>query len=325
MTPTETSARTLRRSSDALIVSGRAGKLMQALRASKARKVTKLVGDTSVEEGVDGSGSSTEDDVPRSGGSSPILARPQRGLLPFSGPAPDGMSTVADGLSYLELNSVTQETRERYIQDFDAVLTLAKIVVKTATDAEVQMKLLKHLLRLFLKGHGVSKIEKLIAALLFSHPEFRKGGRRHVLRFFRALRDYAKRAPSQGRKLRTFTEVCAIANQLWLQDECFRAVYVRLAFGACSRPTVALLLKVHDLVVPTRAWSNLWSVALNQAEERRTSKTGIFDESLLRDTKDLLFLSTIFRAIRLEKKSQASIEDVMQRRRPPLRARWIVG
>ncbi len=111
------------------------------------------------------------------------------------------------------------------------------------------------------------------------------------------------------------------------------AVYVRLAFGACSRPTVAFLRRVHDLVVPTRAWSDPWSIALKQAKDHRTSKMGIFVESLLWDSRDLLFLSTIFRAIRLEyrtcvvkyKKSQASSEDVMLRRRPPQWARWIVG
>jgi hypothetical protein len=103
------------------------------------------------------------------------------------------------------------------------------------------------------------------------------------------------------------------------------AVYVHLAFGACSRPTVAFLRRVHDLVVPTRAWSDRWSIALKQAKDHRTSKMGIFDESLLWDSRDLPFLSTIFRAIRLEKKSQASSEDVMQRRRLPQWARWIVG
>ena len=163
-------------SSDELTVSGRAGRPTQALRVLKARKVTELEGDTSDEEGVDGSGSSTEGDVPRSGASSQTLARPRRGSLPFSGLAPVGKSTVVDGLSYLELGSVTQETRERYIQDFDAVVAFAKIVVKTATDAEVQMKFLKYLLRLFLKGHGVSKEEKLMSAPLFTHPELRNCG-----------------------------------------------------------------------------------------------------------------------------------------------------
>ncbi len=308
-TPTETFARTLRRSSDKLTVSGGADKLTQALRVSKARKAIELEDDTSDEEGVDDSGSSTEDDVPKSGASSQTLARRRRGLLPFSGLGPDGMSMVVDGLSYLELSSVTQETRDRYIQEFDAFLTFAKIVVKTATDAEVQTKLLEYLHRLFLKGHGVSKVEKLMAALLFTHPEFRKGGSRHVPRFFRALKGYAKRAPSHSRKPRTFTEVCAIANQLLLQDEYFMAVYVLLAFGAYLRPTEALLLKVHDLVAPSRALSDLWSIVLNPAEDHRTSKTGISDESLIWDTKDLLFLSTIFRAIRLEKRDAEDLFD----------------
>ena len=330
-------------SSDELTVSGSAGRPTQALRVLKARNVTELVGDISDEEGEDGSGLSTVDDEPRSGASSQTHARPRKGSLPFSGLAPVGKCTVVDGPSYLELCSVTQEMRERYIHDFDAVLTSAKTVGKTATDAEIQMKLFKCLLRLFLKGHGVSKVQKLMSALLFTHPEFGNGGPRHALRFVRALMGYAKRAPTGSRKATTFAEVCAIANQLWLQDQCFMAIYVRLAFGARSWPTVALLLRVHDLVVPTRAWSDRWSIALKRAQDHRilwcrlaplhASMRGIFNDGLLWESRDLLFLSTIFRAVRLEyrtcvvkyKRSQASSEGVMLRRRPPQWVRWIVG
>ena len=62
-------------------------------------------------------------------------------------------------------------------------------------------------------------------------------------------------------------------------------------------------------MAPTRALSDLWSIVLNPAEDFRTSKMGISDESLIWDAKDLLFLTTIFRAIRLEKRSADDLFD----------------
>ena len=298
---TTTSSRALLRSSGELTRCGGPGKLHSAMVRSKkpvAEPAPNLADDTSCEEAeVESASSTASDNVPGSTAHPRILARRRKTVRSFSSLGVDGMSTAGDGLSFLELSSVSEATRTRYLKELALFLKFSKLIIKNATDAGVQNWLLRYLHALFLKGHSSSKIDKFLAAFLFAHPEFGLSGSRHAGRFFRAVKGYRKRCPAGSRKPRTFMEVCCLANDLVRKGQFMMAVFLLISFGCYFRPHECMSLRVQDLVPPLGSVTGMWMIVMNPSEDGLESKVGIADESLAWDVRDLKFMEQVFQVI----------------------------
>ena len=72
------------------------------------------------------------------------------------------------------------------------------------------------------------------------------------------------------------------------------AAWIVVGFGAYLRPSENMGLRAKDLIPPVVGITARWSLQLCPLEEEKSSKTGVFDETILWDADYLSFMGHVF-------------------------------
>ena len=75
------------------------------------------------------------------------------------------------------------------------------------------------------------------------------------------------------------------------------AAWVLIAFGAYLRPSEAMSLQKQDLIPPETGISRHWSLLIYPEERPERSKTGLKDNALLWDVKEMEWMSNVLKVL----------------------------
>ncbi|CAK0826416.1 unnamed protein product [Prorocentrum cordatum] len=192
--------------------------------------------------------------------------------------------------SFLENAAVTQRTRDSYhahAARFHQWCPWTGQSFETA--AELDALLLVFFGDLCLDGFATATGRMTMAALRHLLPHV-LAGPRALPRAARALKGWSRLVPPQMRLPLPRLAMLAVVGLL-IQDRRFaEAVFARLAFDACLRPSEAYRLVAASLVEP-RAGSvdghQHWGMIVNDATTGGPGKTGATDESVIIDNASL--------------------------------------
>ena len=82
------------------------------------------------------------------------------------------------------------------------------------------------------------------------------------------------------------------------RGEYMKGIWTLVAFGGYLRPSDNMRLRRQDLVPPAGSLSSMWCLVLNSEDYGDVSKTGVSDESIIRDNAETKFLSDVFETIK---------------------------
>jgi integrase len=142
---------------------------------------------------------------------------------------------------------------------------------------------------LFFEGEESHLGEKILAAVLWLHPNLGKGSAKALPIVRQSLKGWRKLNPPRSRLPLPLLFVKAAAAMLAVTHGGLLALVTVLAFHLYLRPGVALMLCWEQLSPPSRKRkrgevvgnAHRWSVNLHPREWELPSKTGVFDESVL--------------------------------------------
>ncbi|CAE7720139.1 unnamed protein product [Symbiodinium sp. CCMP2592] len=185
--------------------------------------------------------------------------------------------------SLLEVGSVTKGTRQDYQNKLNGFYDFVAFnLLETRTEELLDIALLEYCAFLYLDGEDSNYGQKLQAALEYERPETAREGQLKLPRFRRALKGWRKMAPAQTR-LPMLEFLKSAVSGLMLHGG-FRemALYNEACFSTYARPGEMLKMTAADFVPATKAYSHAVLV-LAPFERGESSKTGIYDETLILD------------------------------------------
>ena len=158
----------------------------------------------------------------------------------------------------------------------------------------------------YLTGASPDWGTKLVASLGYFRPSLYRTGGTHLNRVRRALAGWNRVAPLTSRLPVPWAAVCGIVVQLLVMNFREEALAVVLAFDAYLRPGELLALTSQDVVPARPAFGKGYArtaLLLCPAERGRPSKTFQFDDSVMLDSPDRLWLGPLIEAQALARAS----------------------
>ena len=204
-----------------------------------------------------------------------------------------------EGLSFLESNAVTPQTAKsyfKYLQDFKTFVADAGGSVKTLSDAEnMQDWLLDYLDSLFVKGYGPDTGSYVLAAVMNFYPQFAKAAGPSLPRVRRALAGWGRLEPPQSRWPVPWPLIALAAVRFVGRGQPILGLAVVMATIAYLRPAALLGLRVRHLLRPLPGVDGpagaCYSLLVADRETGVPSKTNTFDDSVLLDRPDLMWMN----------------------------------
>ena len=166
---------------------------------------------------------------------------------------------------------------------------------------------------MYLDGRKVHEGQKLLAAVLWYHPQLTRnaGGRMAVAR--QSLRGWRRLDPSTGRLPIPLPVVHMIATWLMATERRDLGLLVLMTMELYLRPGEPLLVRPSD-VIPKEAGPTgslqCVSVLLNPFEEVKPSKTNEFDQSLMFDLERQQPLADAIVRLASQRQGRATLFDV---------------
>ncbi|CAK0838468.1 unnamed protein product, partial [Prorocentrum cordatum] len=199
---------------------------------------------------------------------------------------PGPLALLRGGLSVLEASAVSESTGKNY---HASALRFLNWCLWTARDfknsVELDTILVVFFVHLFLDGYDSATGRVTMASLKHHLPSMPMGSR-PLPRAFRALQGWTKLVPPQMRLPLPRVAMFAIVGALLSQGLLSQAVFVRIAFGTCLRPSEAYRLTAASLIAPRSGATEghqHWALLVNDAASGRPGKTGVTDESAIVD------------------------------------------
>ena len=196
------------------------------------------------------------------------------------------------GLSFLEKKSISSKVVSEYRKELDMMVEALHVSVDTIDESELDSKVVGWFEELYLNGHQAHKGEKMLAALMFFHPGYSKGGQKKIPKTWRALRGWRKLTPARSRKPYPLGAWCAIASALVRRAKLTKALWVLLSVSTYARPGEMMHLTVGDLLPPVRHVSAHWTIVICP-EGGRSSKVGTHDDSIKVDSSWLTWIAPV--------------------------------
>ena len=138
-----------------------------------------------------------------------------------------------------------------------------------------------------------SQGHKLLAAIKWKHPELGRLGRLSLPRSAQALQGWDKCSPVRQRLPMSWLEACGVAAEMVRRNFHSMAVLLLLMFDLYLRPCEIFSLRARD-AAPPLPWGGAatrhWSFTIRAAEMGVSSKIGSFDDTVVLDRPDRLFL-----------------------------------
>lgn len=206
--------------------------------------------------------------------------------------------TSRGGRTFLEEQSVAATTLQRYRSAVERFLMSdAARGVKPELDESVDDALARYFTDAFFSGKHPTLGEQTAAGLMALWPEFSMSGGRRIPRAWRALKGWRRLTPMVSRKPLPWPLWAAVAHRLCRRGQRAMAIYVLMTVSCYCRPGELLSLRRCDLVAPAPGVYAAWSLLLFPEEERKASKTHMFNDSLPLDDERIAFLAPAWRAI----------------------------
>lgn len=197
------------------------------------------------------------------------------------------------GKTMLELESVSAPTRVRYAEALRQLMALVPCL-DPHKEGALDGSLCDYFQDSFLKGELCNRGETMMAAIMFTYPQYLKGGLTKLPRAWRALKGWKRLVPPRSRRPIPRATWCAVASRLVARREYDMAVWVLIAVSSYCRPPELLQLRRRHLVPPARGITVSWSLLVEDFEANKPTKTGIFDASVILDHPFLQFLGPTF-------------------------------
>ncbi|CAK0905964.1 unnamed protein product, partial [Prorocentrum cordatum] len=217
------------------------------------------------------------------------------------------------GHSFLEQESVSAATRRDYqrrAHDFYLWAEHSRLV--TVTEEQLDETLVIYFHEQFLEGGESTDAWKLFASLAF---EGRHLGLKcsSLPRATRAARGWRKLAPPRSRLPLPWAACCLVIRQLIQAGQRVLAELTAVAFALYLRPSEALSLTTNSLVPPSVLHGGprgTWSATLHPREAGVSSKTGVYDDSLLVDSPAFPWLPGLFQKLLRERPKNSPLFPV---------------
>ena len=199
--------------------------------------------------------------------------------------APHKFSRKID-LSFLELNTVRRATANQYtkhLEDFKTWLRQAQ--VKADTPNVLDLLLMEYMEHLYFLGYNHSQGDSLLAALRY-HDDCLNN--RTLPRVHRSMLGFRRLAPGTSRAPLPYVAVLAMAGCAMASGCKEFATMLLVQFCGYLRPSELVTLTACQVIAPVLGSQTAhWALLLAPQEEKRSSKTNAFDESVLLDWSDL--------------------------------------
>jgi hypothetical protein len=150
----------------------------------------------------------------------------------------------------------------------------------------------------FFDGDPSAEGSKDLAAMGYVSPLLTRGAP-ELTRAHDACRGWRKLAPQKTRLPLPLGLTCALINQMMKANQAVQAEALAVTFAFYLRPSVTLGLRVEDVVPPprgARGAKRKWSLILHPQECEIPSKVGLFDEAMLLDNPEFMFLGKVLAA-----------------------------
>ncbi|CAK0861934.1 unnamed protein product [Prorocentrum cordatum] len=209
------------------------------------------------------------------------------------------------GLSYLEKRSVGARSLETYRECALAFCAWAGFLLTAMpASAVLDVKLVEYMNKLFLEGVKSWRGEKLIAAMMFFHPDYGKSGGLYMPRALRTLKGWKRLSPSRSRKPLVFAIWAGIAVELARLGAPLAGVMVLIMVECYLRPGEMLGLTSNSFLPPCSHAVDNWVLLLFPESGTARSKTGSSDDSIPIDSGRMAWMHHIYRALRDRGSSQ---------------------
>jgi len=142
---------------------------------------------------------------------------------------------------------------------------------------------------LYLNGEDSTAGDKLKAAVEFYNPDYTRHGTLCLPRFAKSSKGWKKLSPAQTRLPALEEHKLAISGDLLHRGKREMALYNETTYSTYGRPGEMLKLTVDDYV-PAEETTGYPVLILHPMERDASSKTGIFDETLLLDDTEAEYL-----------------------------------
>jgi hypothetical protein len=155
-----------------------------------------------------------------------------------------------------------------------------------------------YLQTLYFSGESPSRGEKLMAGLMYCHPEFSRFGGSRLPRSWKALRGWRRLCPGRSRAPEPRCFWAAVACHLAGRGLGQMGIFVLMAVSTYLRPGEMLSLKRGSVLPPAAGITRSYAVLVHPMEDGTRSKTGERDVSIMLDSKWLKWLDPALETLR---------------------------
>ena len=205
------------------------------------------------------------------------------------------------GLSFLEERAVQPPTRRDYQRRTDAFNLMIKADFMCLTITDLEVNLLEYFDQEFLDGSDASTGTKLLSALAFFRPGLRNLKATGLLARTRlALHGWARVAPAVPRVPLPWPVLSGLAAVMLTMGEDICALACLLAADCYLRPGELLWLTGSDVVKARPSLGSAFQAAalrLFPADRGRPSKTHVFNDSVVLDSKDRQWMARLVESL----------------------------
>ncbi|CAK0812006.1 unnamed protein product [Prorocentrum cordatum] len=220
-----------------------------------------------------------------------------------------GKDDVKLGISYLEKRSVGAGTLETYRQRALAFCVWARCCLTALPELkELGGQLVEYMNEEFLKGVKAWRGEKLLAGLMFFHPDFGRLGGLHLPRSLRCLKGWKKLSPSRSRKPLVFAIWAALAVELCRLGAPLVGAMVLIMMECYLRPGEMLSLTSDSFLAPTEHAVQNWVAWLFPEAGVARSKVGSADDTIPCDSGRCPWMCHIFKALKDRQSSRPLLD-----------------
>ena len=199
------------------------------------------------------------------------------------------------GQSFLEQAAVSPRTARDYqfrIAVFHQFCRLSKLSIRSAPQIDTCLTIFFE--QCFKDGMSINEVTKFLAAIIDSRPEL--SSKHMLVHSRRALKGWRNLDPGTSRPPEAWPVVALLASKMVEANKVIHALFILTMFATYCRPFELLQLQKRDLV-ESRALGTQWSLVLNKSEDMEQSKTGMQDESMVLDNKEIPWLGMMLKMI----------------------------
>ena len=202
----------------------------------------------------------------------------------------------------MEASSVRPETQRRYRRYLSCLAEFLRLhTLPRLSNGAWDETLCEYFEALYLEGKGSATAANTLSALVWAQPSLGRPVRVALPRAHQAWKGWQLASPGSSRPPLPWVVAAAMAAHLARRGQHEAALCLLLLFTLYLRPSECLALHQFQLLEPLPALGpgyDRWSVLVHARELGRPGKTGEFDDTVVLDQPDLLWLDEPLRSLR---------------------------